>query len=97
MVNFDSLLTKADVCEEAKLSLGALTSLKKSEKTSSSPAASPRSRLSKQIDRYISAFPVIDGDDDPLQWWKINSKNLPLLCQLSRRYLAIQASSSPSE
>ncbi len=85
------------VAKKAKLSLGALTSLKKSEKTSSSPAASPRSRLSKEIDRYISAFPVIDGDDDPLQWWKMNSKKLPLLCQLSRRYLAIQASSSPSE
>ncbi|CAB4028340.1 zinc finger BED domain-containing 1-like, partial [Paramuricea clavata] len=85
------------VAKKAKLSLGALTSLKKSEKTSSSPAASPRSRLSKEIDRYISAFPVIDGDDDPLQWWKLNAKELPLLCQLSRRYLAIQASSSPSE
>ncbi len=85
------------VAKKAKLSLGALTSLKKSEKTSSSPATSPRSHLSKEIDRYISAFPVIDGDDDPLQWWKINSKKIPLLCQLSRRYLAIQASSSPSK
>ena len=81
--------------QKVKLSFGALTSLKKSEKTS--PAVSPRDRLFKEIKYYIAAFPVIDGDDDPLQWWKLHVKELPLLCQLARRYLVIQASSSPSE
>ena len=55
-----------------------------------------RSRLSKEINIYLSQ-PVIDGDDEPLQWWKINAKELPLLSQLARKYLAIQATSSPSE
>lgn len=80
--------------KKAKLSLGALTSLKKKETVS--PASSPRCRLSKEIDIYLS-HPVIDGDDEPLQWWKVNAKELPLLSQLARKYLAIQATSSPSE
>ena len=81
--------------KKAKLSLGALTSLKKSEKPS--PGVSPRDLLSKEIEYYISAFPVIDGDNDPLKWWKSTTNELPLLCQLARRYLAIQATSSPSK
>ena len=55
------------VAKKAKLSLGALTSLKKPEKRSSSLAAFTHSCLSREIDHYISAFSVIDGDDDPLQ------------------------------
>ena len=82
------------VPKKAKLSLGALTSLKKPE--TMSPAASPRDRLSKEIETYVS-LPVVDGDDDPLRWWKLNDHKLPMLGQLARRYLAIQATSSPSE
>ena len=55
--------------------------------------SSLRDRLSKEIEYYI----IIDGDNNPLQWWKSNTKELPLLCQLARRYLAIQATSSLSE
>ena len=72
-------------------SLGALTSLKKPE--TMSPAASPRDRLSKEIETYVF-FPVVDGDDDSLCWWKLNDHKLPMLGQLARRYLAIQATSS---
>ena len=68
--------------KKAKLSLGALTSLKKKETVSST--SSPRSPLSKEIDIYLS-HPVIDGDDEPLQWWKVNAKELPLLSQLVRK------------
>ena len=80
--------------KKAKLTLGALTSLKKKETLS--PASSPRSRLSKEIDMYLS-HSVIDGDEEPLEWWKANAKHLPLLSQLARKYLVIQATSSPSE
>ena len=61
-----------------------------------SPAASPRDRLSKEIETYVF-FPVVDGDDDSLCWWKLNNHKLPMLGQLARRYLAIQATSSPSK
>ena len=39
----------------------------------------------------------IDGDGDPLQWWKCHENDFPLLSQYARRYLAIPASSGPTE
>ena len=39
----------------------------------------------------------VNFDDDPLCQWKLNNHKLPMLGQLARRYLAIQATSSPSE
>ena len=59
-------------------------------------AQSPCDRLSKEIKRY-QTYPVIDGDEDPLKCWQRNEVDFPLLCQLARKYLAIQASSSPSK
>lgn len=80
--------------KKVKLSIGALTSLKKPQQASS--AQSPRDRLSKEIKQY-QTYPVIDGNEDPLKWWQRNGIDFPLLCQFARKYLAIQASSSPSE
>ena len=80
--------------KKVKLSLGALTSLKRPQQPT--PAQSPRDRLSKEIKLY-QTYPVIDGDKDPLKWWQRNKVDFPLLCQLAGKYLAIQASSSPSE
>lgn len=82
--------------KKSKLSLGALTSLKKSEQPSPGLSSSPRDRLSKEIKTYLM-YPVINGDEDPLKWWQRNRSNFPLLSQLARKYLCIQASSSPSE
>ena len=59
-----------------------------------SPAASPRDRLSKEFETYVF-FPVVDGDDGSLCWWKLNDHKLPMLGQLARRYLTIQATGSP--
>ena len=55
-----------------------------------------RDRLSKEIQRY-QMYPVIDGDEDPLKWWRRSEVGFPMLCQLARKYLSIQASSSPTE
>ena len=55
-----------------------------------------RDRLSKEIQRY-QMYPVIDGDEDPLKWWRRSEVGFPMLCQLAPKYLSIQASSSPSE
>ena len=49
-----------------------------------------------EIARYLQ-FPTNDGDDDPLQWWKFHESDFPLLAQYARRYLAIPASSAPTE
>ena len=64
-----------------KLSLGALTSLKK-PKERSSAAQSPRDRLPVEIERYIT-YPVIDGD--PLKWWHRNEQEFPLLSQTRQK------------
>jgi hAT family C-terminal dimerisation region len=36
-------------------------------------------------------------DSDGLEWWRKNDKTFPTMARLARRYLAIPASSSPSE
>ena len=81
--------------KKAKKNLGSLTSMRKI-KHSPSPAQSPRDRAASEIARYLQ-FPIIDGDDDPLQWWKFHENDFPLLSQYARRYLAIPASSAPTE
>jgi hypothetical protein len=47
---------------------------------------------------------VVDGNGvgknkycNPMEWWKNNEKNYPTLAALVRMYLAIQATSAPSE
>ena len=80
--------------QEVKKNLGSLTSIRKSSQISS-PSQSPRDRLQEEMEKYIR-IQTIDGDDYPLMWWKY-ACSFPLLSQLARKYLAIPASSSPSE
>ncbi len=47
--------------------------------------------------RTYIRHPVIDGTENPLKWWQRNEQELPLLSQLAKGYLAIQASSYPLE
>ena len=35
--------------------------------------------------------------NDPLKWWKQNQGHFPILARLARVYLAVQATSAPSE
>ena len=55
-----------------------------------------RQLRTKEIQRY-QTYPVIDGDEDPLKWWQRSEVEFPMLCQLARNYLSVQASSSPTE
>ncbi len=52
--------------------------------------------LNSQLRQYLSEA-ISDINIDPLQWWKENYTRFPLLALMSRDYLAIQASSVPSE
>lgn len=47
----------------------------------------------KDYDKAIT----ISRKDDPLQWWKGKKHQFPLLSQLARQYLAVQATSAPPE
>ena len=39
----------------------------------------------------------IGHDGDPLVWWRVHHKHYPILWRLAEMYLAIPASSAPSE
>jgi hAT family C-terminal dimerisation region len=49
-----------------------------------------------EIERYL-VMAQIQSDQDPLKWWDVNKVQFPILAQLARKYLSIQASSGASE
>jgi hypothetical protein len=49
-----------------------------------------------EIANYL-VTPKIHPDDCPLLWWKANKTRFPILSKLARMYLAIPATSTPSE
>ena len=49
-----------------------------------------------EITSYL-ALPKIHHDDCPLMWWKTNKTRFPVLSKLAKKYLAIPATSTPSE
>lgn len=49
-----------------------------------------------EVEEYLD-LPQIGINNDPLVWWKLHSKKFPILSELSRVYLAVAATSTPSE
>lgn len=51
-----------------------------------------------EFDKYL-LLPKIDPteENNPLYWWKQQKSNFPIICTLAKKYLAIPASSVPSE
>ena len=56
----------------------------------------PSDRAQREIERYIS-FPCQEIDSSPLDWWKREETQFPLLSKLARKYLCICATSVASE
>uniref|UniRef100_H2ZWK5 HAT C-terminal dimerisation domain-containing protein n=1 Tax=Latimeria chalumnae TaxID=7897 RepID=H2ZWK5_LATCH len=52
--------------------------------------------VQKKLMQYFSEKPS-SRDTDPLTWWKTNQERLPHLSKLARGFLAIPATSTPSE
>ena len=51
-----------------------------------------------ELTNYFSEPRILLGDEEKiLQWWKSNQIKFPILSKIARDYLAIQASSVPSE
>lgn len=62
-----------------------------------SPAAIPdRDAIEVELRSYLQALDV-DGEADPLEWWKLHQANFPRVASLARKYLCIPATSAPSE
>jgi hypothetical protein len=49
-----------------------------------------------ELDKYLAAG-VVSEDEDVLQWWKRHADEYPRLARIARDYLAIPATSVPSE
>ncbi len=67
--------------------------------TTEGPSAvplSPSERVAEEMCRYLH-HPKVDVECSPLEWWKVQEKQLPLLSMQARRYLCVCATSVPSE
>lgn len=61
------------------------------------PAALPdREAIDIELQSYLQALEV-DGEANPLDWWRLHEANFPRVASLARRYLCIPATSAPSE
>ncbi|MCI4375110.1 hypothetical protein PGIGA_G00105450 [Pangasianodon gigas] len=49
-----------------------------------------------ELNSYVIT-PTIDGEEDPLAWWKQHQVNFPRLSRLACRYLCVPDTSSLSE
>ncbi|XP_035848419.1 zinc finger BED domain-containing protein 1-like [Sander lucioperca] len=78
---------------KAKKSLG---SLFKTSVTSSALPLPLEDVVEAELNSYLLT-PVIDGEDDPLAWWKVHNIHFPRLCNIARKYLCVPATSAPSE
>ncbi|CAB5371059.1 unnamed protein product [Rhizophagus irregularis] len=58
-----------------------------------------RHRVESSADEYqiYLSLPQLDGNEDPLEWWKNNEQQFPSLTKIARDFLSIPATSVPSE
>ena len=54
----------------------------------------PMEKTKVEVRRYSTEEPV---NESQLEWWKMNCSRFPILTLLARKYLAIPATSVPSE
>lgn len=57
----------------------------------------PEQKFKKELDRYEAQQHHISIDDDVLVWWKDHEISFPFLSKMARKYLAVLATSTPSE
>ena len=63
---------------------------------SSAAPSTPQEKVKQQLDQYLS-HPHLDVEEHPLEWWRNESSQYPLVAQLARRYLSVCATSVPAE
>ena len=60
------------------------------------PVISPEQQIVSELDAYLSS-PKLDFEDDPLQWWKSQSRMYPHISKLVPKYVSVSATSVASE
>ena len=53
--------------------------------------------IDDEMQRYLKEVEINFRKDDPLMWWKCHETFFPIISKLARKYLAIPASTAPSE
>ena len=53
--------------------------------------------IEDELQRFLKEAEINFRKDDPLMWWKCREKSFPIISRLARKYLAIPASTAPSE
>lgn len=53
--------------------------------------------IDNEMQRYLKEVEINFRKDDPLTWWKCHETSFPIISKLARKYLAIPASTAPSE
>ncbi|XP_044130797.1 E3 SUMO-protein ligase ZBED1-like [Bufo gargarizans] len=83
--------------EEPKLSKRSLGSFLKNASAQPGPAAlTDREAIKIELKSYLQALDV-EGEADPLEWWRLHQANFPRMASLAKKYLCIPATSAPSE
>ncbi|KAJ8012541.1 hypothetical protein DPEC_G00043890 [Dallia pectoralis] len=81
--------TSSSEVKKSKRSIG-------SEATPSTvPTFSLQQTLEAELSSYLS--PVLDSEENPLEWWGKHHVHFPNLSKVAKKYLSIPATSSPSE
>ena len=60
------------------------------------PVLSVEQRILVELEGYEKAS-LLDTEEDPLQWWKVQSHSYPILSKFAKKYLAVCATSAASE
>uniref|UniRef100_A0A9J8ALC4 BED-type domain-containing protein n=1 Tax=Cyprinus carpio carpio TaxID=630221 RepID=A0A9J8ALC4_CYPCA len=64
--------------------------------SAASPSLPVEDVAEAELNNYLMT-PTIDGEDDPLAWWRVHKISYPQLCIMARKYLCVPATSAPSE
>ncbi len=59
-------------------------------------ALADREAIEVELKSYLQTMQV-DGETDPLDWWRLHQANFPRVARLAQKYLCILATSAPSE
>ena len=57
---------------------------------------SPQEKIQQELDCYLGN-PILEMEEDPLIWWRVEHQRYPHLAKLAQKYLCLCAISVPSE